>query len=224
MDKAASRITAVLGLLCCLLAGCASPERYVDESRAWVRVVRGYIEAGTLHRWELCELEFAVCGAGLPSDVTFVVEEALVGAGKRRPRAYFSYTLVWPELKLGRESQYLAVILSDGRTNELRGVVPVARTTDGKWAVPITVDEDSDLLPCSKEDPPPARLQFEPSGARESLVELEYDERDVWRLKEDDSYTVKDGYVYANKGVSLDRVAAVYAGKSVASVAKACAY
>lgn len=221
-----TRITAVLGLLCCLLAGCASPRYDIDESRASVLIVRGYIEGGSLNRWGPCyELEVGVCGSGLPSDVTFVVEDALVGAAARKHlRAHLHYTQSWPDLELGRGAQYLAVILSDGGSNRIYGVVSVVRTADGKWAVPVPYEGDEPKFPCSRADISPTRLQFEPPGPRQSFAELEYDWRDAENLQEDDSFTVKDGYVYANTGLSLDHASALYAGKSAEAVAGACEY
>lgn len=227
MDKTNLKVAVVSALLCCLLAGCAHhPWLYVDDSRASVLIVRGYIASGVLNRSECYEVsEEAVCGIGLPSDVTFVVEQSLVGtpARKRLP-VQVHYTGGWPELVKGPRAQYVAVILTDGEVSELHGVESVVRTVDGKWAIPIKMQDDAPQFPCSREDIPPERLRFQPPGPRESFDDVGFDESDAESLKDDDGYTVKDGYVYANKGVLLDHATTVYAGKPAAAVEGACRY
>src|SRR5689334_471154 len=128
--------------MCVLLAGCAHPWVYVDESRASVLIVRGYIGSGELQRSPGCDemLLEAVCGSPPRSDITFVVEQTLVGApARKRLPVQFAYTQGRPELVKGREAQYLAVLTTDGKVSELHGVAPLVRTIDGKWAVPVTM-------------------------------------------------------------------------------------
>lgn len=195
------KIAAGLASIGCLLAGCAHrPWLYVDDSRASVLIVRGYIGSGALHRSSCYEpVAEAICGTGLRSDVTFVIEQTLVGdsAGKRVP-VQFQYTDSWPELARGRGAQYLAVILTDGEVSELHGVASVARTIDGRWAIPIATEDDEPTFPCSRAEIPPARLQFQPRGPRASFA--------------------------ANEGLLLDHAVAVYGGKTAAEVEGACRY
>jgi hypothetical protein len=221
----------VLALLCCWLAGCVgSPERDVDESRASVLVARGYIESGKLHRWPLCDgppelMEVINCAPGRLSIVTFVIEEALVGSSaSKRLRVNLAYTQSWPELARGRRHQYLAIIITDGSSHELEGAASLARTTEGRWAIPITLDQDSNLLPCTVYEVEPQPLQFLSPRPKESLAGLEYDQEDIDDLQSDGSYTVAGGDVYANKGVLLEHAPAAYAGDSAATVTGACRF
>ena len=215
-------------VLCCLLAGCAaSSERYVDSSRASVLVVRGYLESGTLHRSSGCRgadpgLEVQ-CAPPPPSIATFVVEESIVGApARKRLRVRFGYSPHWPEVMLGKTHQYLAAIVSDGSVHELEGVAPVARTTDGGWAIPIAMERESHLFPCSMHDVEPEPMRFQDPRPREPLGIYAGDQEIIDDLNEDDLYTVENGYVYADKGVPLEHVAAAYEGKSPDTVSGEC--
>lgn len=138
-----------------------------------------------------------------------------------RLRIYFSYAAYWPEeVVLGR--QYVAVILSDGSVHELEGVESVVPTADGKWAIPISTDDKLPSFPCSNHEVEPEQLQFLEPQPREALADLGYEEYRIEQLTEDDSFVVKDQYLYANKGLSLKHVPAAYGGKSAAKVAGEC--
>jgi hypothetical protein len=214
--------------LCCLLAGCvARPEEYVDKTRASVLVVRGHLESGELHRWKPCEgppelLEVINCVPGLHSFATFVIDEPIVGTPTRtRLRAYFGYAENWPELKLGHRYQYLAALTIDGTSSELQGVAPLARTTEGAWAIPIALERSSYVFPCSMYNIEPELLHFREPRPREPLGEMGEDPEFVAELK-GDGYTVEKGYAYATKGVPLEHVPAAYAGKSATTVWGEC--
>jgi hypothetical protein len=216
-------------LLCCLLAGCAArPESYVEKTRASVLVVRGYLESGELHRWKECQgppelLEVINCVPGPRSVATFVIDEPILGTPTRsRLRVQFGYAGYWPELKLGHRYQYLAALISDGASNELEGVAPVARTTEGAWAIPITMERRSYVFPCSMYDFEPELLRFREPRPREPLGDMGEEPELVHELEEDGSYTVDKGYVYADKGVPLKHVPAAYDGKSAATVSGEC--
>jgi len=205
----------------------------VDESRASVFVVRGYIEAGRIHRWHEIKgppelLEVINPAPGPLSVATFVVEVPLVGApAKKRLRVRFDYPPNWPELKLGQPYQYLAAIISDGASYELEGVAPVARTIENGWAIPVTLDARLShllplhLFPCSMYDVKPERLRFQEPRPRERLPEgMEAEATvDEW---EDEGFTLEKGYAYANEGVRLEHVLAAYDGKSAATVSGEC--
>jgi hypothetical protein len=220
-------------LLCCLLAGCAArPELsvpHVDETRAAVLIVRGYLESAKLHRWKDCQgppelLEVINCATPWPLSVaTFVIDEPIVGTPTRsRLRVHFAYSYLWPELKVGHRYQYLAALISDGSSNELKGVAPVARTTEGAWALPITLERGPDAFPCSIYKVEPEPLRFREPRPRQSLGDRSDDQELVDALKEDDSFTVERGYAYANKGVPLKHVPAAYDGTSAATVSGEC--
>jgi hypothetical protein len=227
-------VAGVLRLLCCLLAGCAtSSVPYVDKSSASVLVLRGYFESGKLHRWAAgCSgpaelMEVINCAPGPQSVATFVVEQTLVGAtAPKRLRVHFGYAEGWPELKLGQRHQYLAAVLSDGQVNELGGAARVARTIDGRWAIPITFAEDSYLFPCSTYDVEPALLRFQEPRPREAIADLVFTQYEVVDLIDDlkgnDSYSLEGSYVYANKGVLLEYVAAAYGSKPATKFAGEC--
>jgi len=223
----------LMGLLPLLLSTCASTsDYYVDEERASVLLVRGYLESGALHRWQTCDdgmTGFIDCATGLPSEATFVVEEAILGAPRRkRLRLHFRYAAHWPELAL--RQQYVAVILSDGSVDELEGVATVAPTVDGRWAIPVRVyDPSGDVLPCTKSEVRPTPLQFASPRPAESLAELQFDERDVSRFRErlidfkkDDLFSIEADHIYATGGIPLDKLPAAYAGKSATKVAGEC--
>jgi hypothetical protein len=215
-------------VLCCLLAGCAaSSERYVDSSRASVLVVRGYLESGKLHRSSGCKgadpgLEVQ-CAPPPPSIATFVVEENIVGApARKRLRVSFGYSPHWPEVMLGKTHQYLAAIVSDGSAHELEGVARVARTTEGGWAIPIGMERETHLFPCSMHDVEPEPLRFQEPRPNEPLGDMANDPELVDEFNEGDAYTVEKGYQYADKGVSLAHVPAAYEGKSPDTVSGEC--
>lgn len=116
----------------------------------------------------------------------------------------------------------LAALTSDGSSNELKGVAPVARTTEGAWAIPITLGRDSDAFPCSIYEVEPEPLRFREPRPGQSLGDRSDDSELLDALKEDDSFTVQKGYAYANKGVPLEHVPAAYDGKSAATVSGEC--
>lgn len=144
-------------LLACLLAGCvASPEIEVDQSKAAALVVRGHFESGTFRRTRGCAsddlelMKIINCGSGPLSFATFVIDETFVGfSASQRFRLDFYYGSYMPELKLGRRYQYLATLVSDGVAADLEGIARLGHTAAGQWAIPITIEEERYLFPCS---------------------------------------------------------------------------
>jgi hypothetical protein len=164
------------------------------------------------------------CLPGPPYSVlTFVVEKTLIGtAPAPRMRVQFIYSDYWPDLEFGRSHQYLVALTIDGSSHVLRGLAQVARTTDRGWAIPVTLEEDRYLFPCSMYGPEPESLTFRRPRPSESLAKADHDEDMINDLKKDGTHTIENGYAYPSKGVLLEHLQAAYAGKSASQIAGEC--